>query len=177
MLIAVAKFTERKEIVCTGGHPFYVVGVGFVEARNLKTSDKLLLSNGNEVIIEKVEVRILAEAETTYNFEVADFHTYYVSEKAMLVHNKCTPNNSRVYSPEEIAKKYNITVEQFHKQVKSEILRKVKPNYKVGNNPDIALNRIGDIAYQGAKGSKFAKGFQDTGLNIIDIINSLGLGG
>ena len=34
-------------------------------------------------------MRILAEAETTYNFEVADFHTYYVSEKAVLVHNFC----------------------------------------------------------------------------------------
>ena len=62
-----------------------------MEARNLKTSDKLLLSNGKEAIIEKVEVRILAEAETTYNFEVADFHTYYVSEKAVLVHNDCDP--------------------------------------------------------------------------------------
>ena len=84
-------FVEGEKIVCTGGHPFYVLGIGFVEARNLKTSDKLLLSNGKEAIIEKVEVRILAEAETTYNFEVADFHTYYVSEKAVLVHNDCDP--------------------------------------------------------------------------------------
>ena len=82
-------FADGEEIVCTGGHPFYVVGVGFVEARNLKTSDKLLLSNGKEAIIEKVEAEQLAEAETTYNFEVQDFHTYYVTEKAMLVHNKC----------------------------------------------------------------------------------------
>ena len=82
-------FVEGEKIVCTGGHPFYVLGIGFVEARNLKTSDKLLLSNGKEAIIEKVEVRILAEAETTYNFEVEDFHTYYVSEKDVLVHNKC----------------------------------------------------------------------------------------
>lgn len=54
-----------------------------------KSFGKLLLSSGKEVIIEKVEVETLTEAETTYNFEVADFHTYYVSEKAVLIHNKC----------------------------------------------------------------------------------------
>ena len=31
----------------------------------------------------------LEQAETTYNFEVADFHTYYVAELNVLVHNKC----------------------------------------------------------------------------------------
>ena len=82
-------FVDGEEIVCTGGHPFYVVGKGFIEARNLKVSEKLLLSCGKEVIIEKVKVEQLAEAETTYNFEVAEFHTYYVSEKNVLVHNKC----------------------------------------------------------------------------------------
>ena len=92
----------------------------------------------------------------------------------MLVHNKC---DYKVYSAEEIAKKYNISVEQFHKQVKPEMFRRVRPNYKVGRNPDIALNRIGDIAYQGAKGSRFAKGFQKTDMNIIELISTLGSGG
>lgn len=39
--------------------------------------------------MEKIEIAQLAEPETTYNFEVADFHTYYVTEKNILVHNKC----------------------------------------------------------------------------------------
>ena len=82
-------FVDEEEIVCTGAHLFYVVGVGFVEVRNLKIAEKLLLSNGKEVIIEKVEVEQLTQAETTYNFEVADFHTYYVGEKKILVHNDC----------------------------------------------------------------------------------------
>ena len=29
------------------------------------------------------------KSRTAYNFEVAEFHTYYVSEKNVLVHNKC----------------------------------------------------------------------------------------
>ena len=76
-------------MVCTGGHPFYVVGMGFILAKNLKANEKLLLSDGKEVIIEKVEVETLTKAETTYNFEVADFHTYYVSDCKVLVHNMC----------------------------------------------------------------------------------------
>ena len=44
-------------------------------------------SNGICAIIEKIEVEQLATPETTYNFEVEDFHTYYVSESNVLVHN------------------------------------------------------------------------------------------
>ena len=82
-------FVNGEEIVCTGGHPFYVVDKGFVEAKDLKTSDKLLLSSGKCVTIEEIQVEQLSEPETTYNFEVADFHTYYVSKSNVLVHNKC----------------------------------------------------------------------------------------
>ena len=67
-------FVDGEEIVCTAEHPFYVVGKGFVPAKCLKSSDKLLLSSGKRVIIEKIEVEKLAQPDTTYNFEVADFH-------------------------------------------------------------------------------------------------------
>ena len=82
-------FVDGEEIRCTGEHPFYVKGKGFIPAKGLKSGDKCLLSTGEDVTIEKVEVEALTEAETTYNFEVADFHTYYVTEKDVLVHNTC----------------------------------------------------------------------------------------
>ena len=84
-------FVDGEEIVCTAEHPFYVVDKGFVPARVLKTEDKLLLESGKQVAIDKIEIENLAEFENTYNFEVADFHTYYVSESNILVHNKCEP--------------------------------------------------------------------------------------
>lgn len=37
----------------------------------------------------KVEIEQLDTPVTVYNFEVADWHTYYVSEEAVLVHNMC----------------------------------------------------------------------------------------
>ena len=61
----------------------------WVSACNLKVGDKVLLSDGKYGIIQSVKVVELSTPETTYNFEVEDFHTYYVTEKAVLVHNKC----------------------------------------------------------------------------------------
>lgn len=99
------------------------------------------------------------------------YHTYVVGNGLLVVHNTCTPSNSKNYTPDEIAHKYNITVNDYHTKVKPKILSKVKPNHKVGKNPNIMLNKAGEIGYQGAKGI----GFQDTGLNIINIIKELGL--
>ena len=48
-----------------------------------------MLSCGECVKIELIKIEKLDSPETTYNFEVADFHTYYVSESKVLVHNKC----------------------------------------------------------------------------------------
>ena len=93
-----------EEIVCTGGHPFYVVGEGFVCAKNLKVSDRLLLSDGEYAIIEEIEVEELANPETTYNFEVEEFHTYYVAESNILAHNKC--NIDKQFKTYEEAEKY-----------------------------------------------------------------------
>ena len=83
-------FVNDEEIVCTGGHPFYSTKYGkFITAKDLKTDDKLLFSNGEYGIINRIKVEVLAEPQTTYNFEVEDFHTYYVGENEVLVHNKC----------------------------------------------------------------------------------------
>ncbi len=83
-------FVNGEEIVCTGGHPLYVANLDkFIPAKELKISDKLLLSNGKTVIIDSIEIETLESHETTYNFEVADFHTYYVTDSNILVHNRC----------------------------------------------------------------------------------------
>lgn len=85
---------DGEEIVCTGGHPFYVAEFnGFVPARELKPGKKLLLSDGKYGIIVSVKIEELEIPETTYNFEVEDFHTYYVGENPVCVHNaNCSVN-------------------------------------------------------------------------------------
>ena len=96
-----------EEIICTGGHPFYVLNAAagrrkvnyegcpenakgtWICADELRSGDELLLADGTIVAIEAVTAEKLSEPETTYNFEVADSHTYYVSDCKVLVHNDC----------------------------------------------------------------------------------------
>ena len=87
---------KGEEVICTAGHPFYVAGLNkFVCARDLKVGDELLLSDGTCATIEAINIEQLAKPETTYNFEVADFHTYYVAESKVLVHNDCVARARR----------------------------------------------------------------------------------
>lgn len=159
-------------LTCTPEHPFYSPVKGWTSACDLRAGDILVMLNGEYVVVEQVQHELLESPETTYNFEVEDYHTYYVGEEPVLVHNECTPSNSKNYSPEAIADKYNITVEQYHKQVKPEILRQAPPKtHVVGNNPNIMLNKVGEIGYQGAKG----RGFQNTGLIMSNILKKLRL--
>lgn len=161
-----------EEIICTPTHPFYVPVKGWTAACELRAGDRLQLVNGEYVVVEQVQHEILESPVTVYNFEVSDFHTYYVGDTGVLVHNKCTPSNSKNYSPDKIAKDYDITVEQYHKIVKPEIIKRAPPKTNiVGHNPNIMLNKAGEIGYQGANG----RGFQDSGLVMKKILELLGL--
>lgn len=63
--------------------------MGWTYAIKLSAGDILLLSNGEYVVVEKVQHEILESPVKVYNFEVEDFHTYFVGESSVLVHNKC----------------------------------------------------------------------------------------
>ena len=45
---------------------------------------------GEYVVVEKVQHEILESSINVYNFQVADDHTYYVSDIGVLVHNGCS---------------------------------------------------------------------------------------
>ena len=80
---------DGETIDATTNHPFYVVGYGFKAAGELKVGDKVQLLNGDIKEVTDVEIEHLEEAVTVYNFEVEDWHTYYVSDCGVLVHNMC----------------------------------------------------------------------------------------
>ncbi len=46
-----------------------------------------MLENGKYGIIKRVTFQQLETLETTYNFEVEDYHTYYVGNDGILTHN------------------------------------------------------------------------------------------
>uniref|UniRef100_UPI00307D85D2 polymorphic toxin-type HINT domain-containing protein n=2 Tax=Ruminococcus TaxID=1263 RepID=UPI00307D85D2 len=76
-------------ISATPTHPFYVDKLGWTLARSLRAGDVLVLSNGELVTVEFVQHEILESPIKVYNFEVEDFHTYFVGENGIFVHNGC----------------------------------------------------------------------------------------
>ena len=83
-------FVNGEEIITTPTHPFYSPVKGWTDAVNLRAGDILVLVNGEYVIVEKVQHEILEALVTVYNFQVQDFHTYYVATSGVLVHNSCS---------------------------------------------------------------------------------------
>ena len=68
---------------------------GWTSAISLRAGDILVLSNGEYVVVEQIQHELLESPIKVYNFEVEDFHTYYVSANAdsdefVLVHNSCS---------------------------------------------------------------------------------------
>jgi long-subunit acyl-CoA synthetase (AMP-forming) len=78
---------------------------GWVAACKLRAGDILVTVNGEYVVVEKVQHEILESPVKVYNFEVEGFHTYYVSNIAVLVHNMCKPKN--IYNSIKEAPNYN----------------------------------------------------------------------
>lgn len=85
-------FVGGEEIIATPSHPFYSPVKGWTEACKLRAGDILQLVNGEYVVVEKVQHEILEAPIRVYNFQVADYHTYYVSDAGVLVHNACNGN-------------------------------------------------------------------------------------
>jgi len=78
-------------IETTDNHPFWVEGKGWVFADELQVGDKLQKADGSNLTIDKLEFVKLDEPVTVYNFTVADFHTYYVTDIGIWVHNTNCP--------------------------------------------------------------------------------------
>ena len=76
-------------ISSTPGHPYYIAGKGWVCAQSLKPGDRVFFKNGCMEEIQSVEIERTEKPVKVYNFEVEDFHTYFVGENEVLVHNLC----------------------------------------------------------------------------------------
>ena len=83
-----------EEIITTPSHPFYSPVKGWTDAVHLRAGDILVLVNGEYVVVEKVQHEILEAPIEVYNFQVEDYHTYYVTNAGVLVHNSCKHQSS-----------------------------------------------------------------------------------
>ena len=85
-------WADGEEIVATPSHPFYSPVKGWTDAVRLRAGDVLVLVNGEYVVVERVQHEFLESPVTVYNFQVEDYHTYYVAS-GVLVHNECGKYN------------------------------------------------------------------------------------
>lgn len=80
-------------IRCTPSHRIWRTSdARWVPAAELHPGDRLRSETGEEVVVSSVALR--HERARTFNFEVANFHTYFVAADetapAVLVHNECS---------------------------------------------------------------------------------------
>ena len=83
---------QPTELRCTGEHPFWVLGEGWVPAAELSPGDLLQGADGNPRQV--VGITSQAMRAPHHNLEVEGWHTYFVGgdlESAVWVHNTCSP--------------------------------------------------------------------------------------
>ena len=80
---------DGETIQCTETHPFQVKGKGWVDACNLNPGDAVYTKDWNTATVNSVCLLELDEPVEVFNFEVEDFHTYFVGVCCVLVHNGC----------------------------------------------------------------------------------------
>jgi RHS repeat-associated protein len=105
-----------QNITTTPEHPFWVFQSGWRNAIDLQVGDKLVLQSGKIMLVALVQHELLDTPITVYNFEVEDFHCYYVSSVAVLVHNACKRDIQQIT---DIAKKFGINRWDFGDYVES----------------------------------------------------------
>ena len=74
----------EETIQATADHPFFIGG-HWLRVAELKVGDSVKIYDGSNLAIEQITVT--PGRTTVYNFEVEDYHTYYVSNTKVLVHN------------------------------------------------------------------------------------------
>lgn len=69
----------------TDDHPYWVHGRGWIETQDLHIGDRLDTADG--LGAQVVSFERTGRVAPVYNFSVADVHTYFVGDVAVLVHN------------------------------------------------------------------------------------------
>jgi len=96
----------------TPNHPFWVSREGWTALQNLRPGNALELSNGATATV--LSAHNTGHTATVYNMEVDGFHTYYVGEAGVWVHNADCGARSR-----------ELNVGDVHKQSGHKVLAKI----------------------------------------------------
>ncbi len=110
---------DTKKLRITSEHPFWIKERGWVEAAKFLPGDEVFTSAGGWVRVSNGAW--VSQAQTVYNFEVEGFHSYFVGETGVWVHNtscKLFPNKPGVYHIEAGGEYYTGSSTNIRKRLK-----------------------------------------------------------
>lgn len=79
-----------ESITTTSGHLFMMSTGLWKSAKNIKAGDKIVDADGSAREVKGVEIKELKDYIRIYNLNVEDYHTYFVGNEELLVHNNCS---------------------------------------------------------------------------------------
>ncbi len=168
--------TETTTVNTTLNHRFWTEA-GWKSAGTLEAGDKLTLADGNTATVTNVAYE--DTHATVYNFEVEDFHTYYVGTESVLVHNNGGNCMKTASALAQGGSKTEITVgknfkDHFirHKNLLENITGKKYPKYKTHGQE--FLNDIGKIIDDGTV-KYIGKGTLKKGQPVVNIYRGKGV--
>ena len=118
LLDAAGKVTR---IEASDNHPFWIIGKGWLQTVELTRGMHTLGFDNKPVTV--INMQTEGRTGPTYNFTVADFHTFFAGETPVLVHNASGPCNlprkptattEPTLPPSKIAEGKGITVEHYY---------------------------------------------------------------
>ena len=87
--------TGQDTILATREHPFYAPSLSkYLPADSIKTGMQLLTFTG--ALLSVIHQEHLDTTVQVYNFEVEQYHNYFVGEEGVLVHNDCRVNDAGI---------------------------------------------------------------------------------
>ena len=151
----------------TKEHPFWVKDIGWMPVSELKKGDQLTSSSGHDLTVFSVVTT--GEFKTTYNFEVEEYHTYFVGDVGVWVHNQC---KIEVVAGKNIKSHY-----LDHKKLLEDITGKKYPKWKQSNNGEEFLGDLSNLIDDGeivkigettfSKGQPVAQVYDGKGITLV----------
>ncbi|WP_160680903.1 polymorphic toxin-type HINT domain-containing protein [Clostridium sp. C8-1-8] len=80
---------DGKRITTTSSHLFMMEKGFWKSAKNIVVGDKIEDAYGSTKEVRGIEIKKLDNYTRIYNLNVEDYHTYFVGNDELLVHNKC----------------------------------------------------------------------------------------
>ncbi|WP_256873722.1 polymorphic toxin-type HINT domain-containing protein [Paenibacillus kribbensis] len=163
-------YVGDQTIEATYNHPFWVDGKGWTFVKDLQIGDLLVQTDGNSLEIHSIEK--LQKRVMVYNITVDDFHTYYVSDIGIWVHNaECSLSAKTLATMGKTSKGIAGLADEY--VTKDKVMGIVKEF--VGNGYSTGVAKNGYKTYISKDGNLVARyGFKKDGSLELNLENNIG---